>query len=276
MSTTQAPQEFAGLGASRRDLREAAKLLEREEIRYLVSTYYQTQEFRKAAKNMALALEKAERPHALVSWIGDAQHRIEDDIKISLDVFAHNDPTGQWLLAQHGIGPVIAAGLLAHIDIHRAPTAGHIWSFAGLNPAVKWEKGKKRPWNAELKTLTWKCGDSFVKSKGSEKSFYGPIYETRKAQEVAKNEAGEFAEIARQTLAEKRIKDKATREVYEAGKLPAGRLDLRARRVAVKLFLSHFHDVLTWHTFGKRAPEPYAFAHLGHVHAISCPFPPWE
>ena len=41
-----------------------------------------------------------------------------------------------------GIGPVIAAGLLANIDIKQAPTVGHIWRFAGLDPTNKWI-GKK-------------------------------------------------------------------------------------------------------------------------------------
>lgn len=268
--------QVAGLAESRKDIRAAALTLGREEIRYLVTSYYQVQEYRKAAGNMALALGKDEKPCELVSWLSDSQRRIEDDIKAALEAYVKNEPTGQWCLAQHGIGPVISAGLLAHIDITKAPTVGHIWSFAGLNPAQKWGKGEKRPWNAELKVLCWKIGDSFVKSRGSEKSFYGPIYETRKAQEVAKNEAGEFAETARRTLEERNIKDKETRAIYSVGKLPAGRLDLRARRVAVKLFLSHFHDVLMWNEMGKRAPEPYAFAHLAHAHRIDCPSPPWE
>jgi hypothetical protein len=43
--------------------------------------------------------------------------------------------------------------LLARIDIVKAPTAGHIWRYAGLDPTVRWNKGEKRPWNAGLKVL---------------------------------------------------------------------------------------------------------------------------
>lgn len=268
--------EPAGLAQSRADIRTATLTLDKGEIRYLVQSYYQVQDYRKAAANMARSLSKDEKPCELVTWLADSQGRIENDIKLSLEVYAMNDPTGDWALNQHGIGPVITAGLLAHIDIHRAPTVGHIWSFAGLNPSAVWSKGQKRPWNAALKTLCWKIGDSFVKTHNSPKCVYGPIYAARKKVEVAKNEAGEFAEQAAATLAAKKIQDKATRESYEAGRLPAGRIDLRARRVAVKLFLSHFHDVMMWNELGRRAPKPYAFDHMGHAHMIECPNPPWE
>ena len=260
---------------TRADLRKAATLLGRSEIRHLVTSYYQVQEFRTAAGNMVHSQRKDGRPYGLVQWLANEQRSIEDSIKAALGAYAKNDQTGAWALSQHGIGPVISAGLLAHIDVEKAPTAGHIWSFAGLNPSQKWEKGQKRPWNAELKTLCWKLGDSFVKSSNSPKSFYGPIYRARKAQEIEKNDAGDFAELAAKTLAERTIKDKATKDIYEAGKLPLGRLDLRARRIAVKLFLSHFHDVLTYYELGRRAPQPYAFEHLGHTHRIDCPGAPW-
>ena len=87
---------------------------------------------------------------------------MEGQIKRALEKYVDNHPVGSWLTSIHGIGPVIAAGLLAHIDIARAPTVGHIWRFAGLDPTTKWEKKTRRPWNAALKVLTWKAGESFV------------------------------------------------------------------------------------------------------------------
>ena len=170
----------AGLAEARKDLRAASLELGKEEIRYLVKCYYQVQEFRKSSANMARAMARDEQPCQLVSWLADSQKRIEEDVKISLDVYASNDPTGAWALSQHGIGPVITAGLLAHIDITRAPTVGHIWSFGGWNPDQKWLKGQKRPYNAALKQVFYKIGDSFVKTSNSPKSVYGPIYRQRK------------------------------------------------------------------------------------------------
>ena len=259
----------------RASLRSIAAEMGRSEVTHLVTTYYQIQEFRKAAMNMVGAQKRDGRPHELVQWVGGSQQKLENDIKSLLSTYAKAQPPGQWLLSQHGIGPVITAGLLAHIDISRAPTAGHIWSYAGLNPNQVWRKGEKRPWNAELKTLCYKIGDSFVKTSNSDKSFYGPVYRLRKEQEMERNENGNNAEASAQILLDRNIKEVATRQAYESGKLPLGHVDMRARRYVVKLFLSHLHDVLTWLQYARRAPRPYAFDHLGHAHMIECPMPPW-
>ena len=63
----------------------------------------------------------------------------------------------RWARSIYGIWPVLAAGLLAHIDIEQAPTVGHIWSFAGLDPTKKWQPKTTRPWNAArvMNTATW-------------------------------------------------------------------------------------------------------------------------
>ena len=264
-----------GLIQSRKDVRAAAQLLGKEEIRYLVKAYYQVQEFRKAANNMALAMKKLERPNELVSWLSKSQNVLEDDIKVALEVYAQNDPLGQWALSQHGIGPVLTAGLLSEIEVDRAPTAGNVWSFAGLNPAVEWKKGKKRPWNAQLKVLCWKIGDSFMHHAGSEKCVYGHIYKQRKELEIERNERGDFADQAAAILEKKKIKKPETLKVYKDGRLPKMQIELRARRVAVKLFLAHYLDVAHWFAKGKRTPEPYALAHMGHAHEIKVPNPPW-
>ena len=259
----------------RAEMRHIAETMHRPEVAHLVKTYYQVQEFRKAAMNMVRAQTSDGRPHEIVQWVGESQKGVEEEIKGFLKSYAGSNDPGKWLLAQHGIGPVIAAGLLAHIDIHKAPTVGNIWSFAGLNPEQKWEKGQKRPWNADLKTLCFKISDSFVKTSNSSKSFYGPIYRARKEYETQKNELGEYAEAAAQVLSAKRITEPATKKTYESGKLPLGHVDMRARRYAVKFFLSHLHDVMTWFEFGVRAPKPYAFEHMGHAHLVECPMPPW-
>ena len=268
-----------GLDESRKDIKNAAmELTERQEIQYLVQSYYQVQEYRKAASNMAREMGKDGKPCELVNWLALSQKRIEDDVKIALDVFASNNKVGQWLQGIYGIGPVLAAGLIAAIDIDKAPTCGHILSFGGMIDPMKqpWEKGKKRPWNSDLKALFWKIGDSFVKTSNLENGFYGKIYKQRKEYETTKNETGEYADIAKHTLETRKFKDEKTKECYKSGKLPAGRIDLRARRVAIKIFVSHLHEVMTWYAYGERAPDPYPIAFLGHVHVIQCPNAPWD
>ena len=266
---------ISGLAESRKDIREAAQHLGPREVRYLVQAYYQTQLFRIAAAGMARSLTKDDKPCLMVGFLAESQARIEKDIKLSLYVAADNSPVGRWLMGIHGIGEVLACGLMSNIDIERAPTAGSIWKLGGYDPSLEWKKGQRRPYSADLKTLFFKIGDSFVKSSGSPKSVYGPIYRQRKEKEVAQNERGEFSELAAETLEKRTFRDKAVKDLYESGKLPPGRIDLRARRVAVKLFLSHLHDVMTWYRYGRRAPAPYAITVLGHADQIACPNPPW-
>ena len=249
----------------------ASRDLALTDVRFATDLYYQIQEYRKATANQKRESESAQEPGSLIDWTLDSMGTIEKSIKASLSKFSDGSEVGRWATSLTGIGPVLSAGLLAHIDIERAPTAGHIWSFAGLDPSKRWEKGKKRPWNARLKTLCWKIGDSFVKFSNHEECFYGHFYRERKAIEVSRNESDEYAEIARLTLEERTFKNKAVRAVYEGGKLPDGRIDLRARRWAVKLFLAHWHHVAYEVWRGEPPPRPYVLAQQGHAHYIAPP-----
>lgn len=252
-----------------RDLVLAATTLSRDEARFLVDAYYQMQENRIRADGQVRALDESDEPHAVLQWLGIQADTVEGQIKRALAKYAESDPLGQWALSICGIGPVITAGLLAHIDIEKAPTVGHIWRFAGLDPTMKWEKGKKRPWNASLKTLCWKIGESFVKVSGRENDIYGHIYLERKAYEQGRNERGELAEQAAAILTAKRIgKDTQARGHYEAGRLPPAHIHARAKRYAVKLFLAHYFEVGYKLKTGHAPPLPYPIAHLGHAHKI--------
>jgi hypothetical protein len=133
--------------------------------------------------------------------------------------FGSTTVLGQWCRSICGIGPVITAGLLAHID-NQAPTAGHIWNFAGLNPNVTWGKGQKRPWNAKQKVLAWKIGESFLKTSGRDKDVYGHVLMERKALETEKNERGDHKDQALAMAAQ--FPTHAQIAIYKQGKLPAG------------------------------------------------------
>lgn len=259
--------EGAGLEAVERlsrDIRDAASLLSPAEARYLVSTYYEVQEQRIRANAQVRAANESGEPNRILEWAADQYQAAENNARRALQAFAEDKTVGLWSLSITGVGPVIAAGLLAHIDIEKAPSAGHIWRFAGLDPTVKWERGQKRPWNTQLKVLCWKLGDSFVKTSTREREVYGTIYRMRKELEVARNEAGAFAEQAAASLAAKKYgADTVARQRYEAGKLPDARLHLRAQRYAVKLFLSHWHHVAYMDRYGTPPPEPYVMTLCG-------------
>ena len=313
-----------------KDLRNASITLGDDEARFLVDAYYQMQHNRLAADGQIRSI-KAE-PHAVLGWLSDQNSGLENQIKAALGVYAKNHIAGPWLFGVTGIGPVISAGLLAHIDIEQATTVGHIWRFAGLDPTMKWtgrEEAKamveeietidestiaeialklghklenfskavrlfstdkktgqpktvtkavigkaisRRPWNASLKTLCWKIGESFVKVCNHPDAYYGRVYVERKAQETARNEALKFSDQAASILASKRIgKDTDAYKAYSVGKLPPAHIHARAKRYAVKLFLAHLHEV--WYTahFGEPPPKPYPIAVLGHAHYLPPP-----
>lgn len=323
------------------------------EASHLVSMYYRFQEHRIALGNQVRTMGEAGKPTDVLQHFFAQQTALERQTVAALKTWAESRAEGAWALDQKGVGPVLAAGLSAMIDIRKAPTVGHIWSFAGLNPQSQWlgrEKSAaligelwptgeqrltdwkllndiadrvnrkvgliarmamadklteeeiisaggdgpdglmpgtvdvsvlsrpnliaalaKRPYNADLKVLCWKIGDSFCKVSGRDDAYYGHIYKERKVEEVRRNETGQFSQQASLSLTTKKISDKKLRETYEAGQLPPGRLELRARRYAVKLFLSHWHDKAYRAEFNAEPPLPYPIAHGEHVHYIAPP-----
>jgi hypothetical protein len=250
-----------------RDLKEASRTLSAQEARYLVDAYYIIQEDRKRSKNQVRALGENAEPNSVLEWFFEQNKTLESQIKRALDGYTAAHSMGAWMRQVHGIGPVLSAGLLAHIDITKCPTVGHIWSFAGWagDKQKKWVKGEKKPFNGTFRTLLWKVGESFVKTCNSEEGVYGHIYKQRKELETQRNEAGAFAEQAARG-AERVGKTTDAYKAYITGKLPPAHIHARARRYAVKQFLSDLHGAWYQQHYGKPPPLPYPIAILGHAH----------
>jgi hypothetical protein len=270
MSDTTTTGHIESVNRLTRDLANAASTMTADEARFLVDAYYAMQENRKRSDNQVRAMK--DEPHVVLAWLAEQSDTLENQIKRGLEKYTDQQPIGAWAKSVFGIGPVITAGMIAHIDIEKAPTAGHIWRFAGLDPTVKWEKGQKRPWNASLKTLCWKVGQSFMKFSNADECVYGKVYRLRKQYEIDRNERGDNAATAAAILEARKI-GKST-EAYKhlsGGKLPPAQIDARARRYAVKLFLSHLQLVWWWLEKGTLPPKPYAVVHLEHAHMIAPP-----
>jgi len=325
-----------------RDLIIASRSLGPDEARYLVDAYYQTQENRKRTDNQVRSM--GDEPGLLISWMAEKNWSLEQQLARSLKEYTAVHPMGDWMRNIRGIGHVLSAGFLAHIDMEHCPTVGHIWAFAGIagppqelanrkaafrvtfkkldmndppplfltneqwatpyypdgpniyvymcqvgaqdapgvilnsnildvevlyrNTGQKpWVKGEKRPFNAQLKVLCWKTGQSFMKLSNRDDCYYGGVYRKRKEYEIANNEAGRLAEKAASQLPHFKTTTEAYKW-YKRGMLPPAHIDARARRYAVKLFLSHLHH--EWHVrlYSKAPPLPYPIAFLEHVHFI--------
>lgn len=255
-----------------RDIMKASSTLTVDEARWAVDTYYQIQKFRVGTNNRVKGLDRdavkagtEPEPHMFLGWTLDQMETLEKQMVRGLAHFAAAHPVAPWLDSIIGVGPILTAGLLAHLELR--PTVGAWWRFAGLDPTIKWEKGQVRPYNAALKTLCWKIGDSFVKVSGRDDAYYGKAYRERKEYELARNTPEQMRETVAATLEAKRFgRDTQAKKAYDAGILPPGRIDLRARRWTVKLFLSHLHEVWYRLEYGEMPPKPFAIAIQGHAH----------
>jgi len=250
--------------------RKAAANMGDTEVRYLVDLYYQIQELRKATSNQTRAQVTSQEPFSFHLWVAEQFMTLEKQMKSVLDAYTAADPLGREVRKVVGLGPVTTAGLLAHIDINKAKTAGAIWRFAGLDPTAKWEKGQKRPWNADLKVLCYKIGESFVKTQNSENSEYGKLFRQKRDELQKLNDDGAFAEDAANILKAKKFnKSTIAYQAYSQGKLPDAHLHARARRYVVKLFLADYHKAAYHILLGEEPPVPYIIAHdpqHTHVH----------
>ncbi len=303
--------QFELLDKLSKDLSASARLLGQREARFLVEFYYAMQDFRIRAASRVREASKDAEPNQVLSFVLDSNKRLEGNIQKALGEFANQYHVGRWLRSICGIGPVISAGLLAHLDVRLCKTAGHFWNFAGLNPAVKWEKGKKRPWNAELKTLLWKAGESFVKVQNNKNDYYGKLFAQRKREEWESNLSGRLQAAAESATTDKEFRDETNAKAWytgqidhkwarsiieEGGKftatipavaktesgykmLPPAHIHSRATRWVRKIFLSHVHHVMYEDYFQAAPPVPYVFEKMpeqDHRHFIPAPNWPFE
>ena len=267
----------------KRDIRQAAATLSRSEARYLVDCYYQMQDDRIKAANRLRAMQESGEPHSVIDWLQSQASTLEAQIKGALDVYSRSHPVGEWMRSVKGIGPVLAAGFLANIDITRrnenneiiCTSAGKLWAYCGLAPGRdKRIKGQKLTFNPSLKRLAFLAGECFKRqAEEDEDAFYRRIYSRRKAYETANSEAGKYRDQAELALQKKYGAETVARKFYEQGKLPPGHIDRRSARYAAKLFLAHLFEVMWRHEFGTEPPLPYPIQYLGHVDRILVPQP---
>ena len=236
-------EDLAPIERLSKDLAKASTELGEHEARFLVDSYYQIQQNRITAAAQIRAIQQGDtnEPHKVISWLFEQNYVLEKQLARSLGKFAESKRIGQWLLSITGIGPVIAAGLIAEFDPSKSINSSSFLRFAGLINEP-WEKGQKRPYNAKAKTLAaFKLGESFVKVQNNDNDFYGKLFAKRKAKLIEENEALLFKDVALEK-AQKVGKSTEAYKSYSIGKLPPAHIHARARRYAVTIFLCHFHE----------------------------------
>ncbi len=254
-----------------KDINAAALMMPKQEVAVLASSYFKVQQQRKAMGLRSGALEKAKISHSVTDFFENQFFTIEKQIKAAMNRYmnASDDPAIEWMRSIRGVGPVISTGIFSEIDISKANYAGSLWRFAGLDSTIVWKKGEKRPFNAQLKLYCYYLGESFVKQG----NFYRKVYRDRKVYETEMNEKCAYADQARDYAAKINYKPGSNPfKLAAEGKFAPFVLHNRARRYAVKLFLSHLHSV--WREgLGLTVARPFAIEHLGHGRMI---FPPLD
>ena len=183
----------------------------------------------------------------------------------------------EYLKGVKGVGPIMAATIIASIDIEKATTVSKIWQFAGMNPGqvrgLKREdhddgtfdliptdtmvrgdrkaKGFVCPYNAKLKTaLLGVLADGFIKAQAP---YCMDYYYPRKTQ---------LENSDRPVL--ERCGNGKEKTVAWKDATPMHR-HMAARRYMVKMFLIDLHKV--WREIeGLAVRPPYSVEKLGHVH----------
>ena len=154
-----------------------------------------------------------------------------------------------WLNDIKGIGPSLAAQLLAQIDdVGKFDTISKLWRFAGWavidGQAERNQRGEKSHYNAKLKSVCWLCIDSFIKQQTPG---YIDIY---------------YAEKERQ-------RDLHPEKIKVNGKCQFndGHIDNRARRKVAKIFLQHVW--IKWREFeGLPISKPWVIDVAGHTNYV--------
>ena len=103
-----------------KDVRLTSRELSRDEARGLVDMYYKLQHQRIALAGQIRAINQgADEPETtnVLSFFQSQVETLENQIRAALGEYAQKFVAGRWAQSLVGIGPVISAGLLCHIDI---------------------------------------------------------------------------------------------------------------------------------------------------------------
>ena len=199
------------------------------ELKYLINHYYQVQKHRVEMGNQIYQLKKAKENTNPITDFHKRLLDIEKDIVKFCRGEVKKHEMASWLKNVKGIGPILSSALLTTIDISRADHVSSIWKYAGLAPGQRKKRGEKLDFNPFLKTICWKVGESFVKSKGQYREIYDSskkFYQTKFPDKVLMVDGKG-----------KPVLTKLGKKQYLYSK---GHIHAMAKRRTVKIFLSHF------------------------------------
>ena len=156
-----------GLAKVSKSIKKSVVNVGREELRFLVDAYYQAQDARIAAQGQLRAVQQGydevsdARNETALWWLVQNKQNEENQLKNLLNEYVKSNPVGVWCSSIMGIGPVIAASMLAYFDISKCNSYNQFWSYAGLNDNIN-------PWLGKAKADKWV--DNWIANHPDEKS----------------------------------------------------------------------------------------------------------
>lgn len=164
----------------------------------------------------------------------------------------------KWLKNIKGIAEITAAKLIAYINLEDSPTVSSLWRYCGLDAThikrsngISEEEAKRYGVPYLKKELLGVLGDNFIRERTP---VYRDIYDRVKEKELElMEEHGEGVEIGDKTTVESR-----------------GHAHNRARRKAVKIFVSHYWTIGR-QLEGMDTRPPYVHEKLKHDNYIKPP-----
>jgi hypothetical protein len=237
-------------------------------VQKIVASYNRMEE----AKLAIQALNPTSNPIPTISSIVDTLDSIDSIVKRPLANYIEDSVVAKWASSQFGIGPVLSAGLLSHIDIVKAHTPGAVWRYAGLDPS----SSNKKIFNGDLKSICWKIGSNFAKHASKPNCFYGKLYLQDKERRIKKNNEGLYADKAKDILSDLPYKFRSDVSLLKQGKLSDEQIDAQARRFAVKIFLSHYYAIAYQEQHGTTAVRPSHITINGEKQYIEIPNNPFD
>lgn len=146
---TELEIDVDGLAKISKEVKHAAVLMTRDQLRFMVDAYKQAQDDRIAKDNQVRSVvqmyDDGTLPNNLaIYWLAENRRNEENQIKKILEQYVKKDPVGSWIISNVGVGPVFAAEFLAYLDITKVTHAGQFLSYCGLNDYANPYYGKEK------------------------------------------------------------------------------------------------------------------------------------
>lgn len=158
---------------------------ETQELKALVEMYYDIQKFRKAGQQRDNPAMKAERLELAVTMLKDLENYLVKQMAEVLPSYA----VSEWLLGLRGVGPTMAAALIASDLDPTIDKPSAWWRFAGVGIVdgknQRKRRGEKRSYNGFLRRTLYVLMGQFLKAHQPDNgrpSFYADLYYQFKAE----------------------------------------------------------------------------------------------